>query len=134
MRPTTFASDTHALLRVAGSSTIIDGGSFPTGHFRWGIAATSGAFHGFHIDSNGLGTYVRAVSGIKWWIIATPKKGIKLEDISTLLDDRFDPMVASTELFSYEAILLQPGSTLYALHHSILLLCRRSLLHQVYEA
>lgn len=105
---------------------IVDGDSFPTGQFRWGLAATSGAFHGFHVDSNGLGTYVRAVSGIKWWIIATPKKDSKLEDISTLLNG-FDPMVASTESFSYEAILLQPGSTLYALRHSILFWCRRSL-------
>ena len=51
---------------------------FPVGDIRWSLAATRGARHWIHIDSDGFGTYVETKMGDKWWIIfSPPEKGDK---------------------------------------------------------
>lgn len=45
---------------------------FPVGDMRWGLAATTGARHWLHIDSDGFGTYIDVQTGQKWWIVFNP--------------------------------------------------------------
>lgn len=45
---------------------------FPVGDIRWGLAATNGARHWIHIDSDGFGTYIDVQCGGKWWITFNP--------------------------------------------------------------
>jgi hypothetical protein len=42
---------------------------------RWGLAATAGARHWLHIDSDGLGTYIDVHCGGKWFILFCPPDG-----------------------------------------------------------
>jgi hypothetical protein len=39
---------------------------------RWGLAATRGARHWIHIDSDGLGTFIDVKCGGKWWVVFSP--------------------------------------------------------------
>ena len=114
-RPTTWASDAHAFLRTTGRIQIDDDHTWSVGYFRWGLAATSGAYHGFHLDCNGLGTFVSPTTGSKLWIVATPKSGdnrTNFEDIGLYLNEDFDVHNYHKDLFNLEAIILKPGDTL----------------------
>lgn len=84
---------------------------------RWGLAATAGAFHTFHIDCNGLGTSIEVKTGRKWWIVARPKDLSCLDDlininkvVDIVAEDMFMP-----EGWMLEAILLEPGTQLYVI-------------------
>lgn len=117
MSPTPFASDAHALLRTVAQRALKTSTSkeVPTGDFRWGLAATTGAFHAFHIDSNGLATFIVPQAGQKWWVVARPIDGLNFdafEDIELLIDPPFDVNSPSSK-FSLEAILLKPGMKLW---------------------
>jgi hypothetical protein len=70
--PISIASDLVAF-RAMGRRG--DRHDYPTPDMRWGIAATEGAFSSFHIDSDGLGTYISCVNrnGSKWWVIISPR-------------------------------------------------------------
>ena len=97
-----FASDAHVLASIFGQEGWLRRPP-PVEHLRWNLAATKGAFHPWHIDSDGYGTFVNVVTGAKWWIVARPKD--VLNTTSAFLQDAQDK-------FEYEAILLQPGSEL----------------------
>lgn len=115
MTPTSYSSDAHALLQTVQNPKLDSIERFPVGDFRWGLAATSGAFHPFHIDSNGLATYVTPLTGTKWWIVARPINNTDFsvfEDINLLLGKTFDINGNGSGLFCLEAILLKPGTTL----------------------
>jgi hypothetical protein len=47
----------------------------PSSGLRWGIAATAGACSSFHIDADGLCTYILVVNedGTKYWVVVGPK-------------------------------------------------------------
>jgi hypothetical protein len=86
--------------------------AFPTGTMRWGLAATEGARHWIHIDSDGLGTFVDVLCGGKWWILFCPPKGkskTAFGSIDIFLNgfetDAPGPWVA-------EAVYLAPGTRL----------------------
>ncbi len=88
----------------------------PIEHLRWSLAATQGAFHHWHIDSDGYGTFVKVITGSKWWIVARPKDGLDVDIFNTTsiwLDKEFDLDKTGEKLFDVEAILLQPGSELW---------------------
>ena len=38
----------------------------------WRLAATTGARHGLHINSDGFGTFIDVQCGLKWWIVFHP--------------------------------------------------------------
>ena len=103
-----FSSDAHALCTVYNQegwtkkAPSID-------HLRWNLAATKDSFHGWHIDSDGYGTFVNVISGSKWWIVARPKNRHNIDAFNNTLAflDGLSPDDIETE-----AILLQPGSEL----------------------
>ena len=93
----------------------------PTADIRWGLAATTGALHWWHIDSDGFGTYIDVKAGMKWWIVARPKDSTRLShqdftqfartDIFMTSDYRMEEPCKS--MWNLEAVLLTPGTRLY---------------------
>ena len=101
-----FSSDAHALATIFNQEGWIKRG-LATDHLRWSLAATKDAFHVWHIDSDGYGTFINVTAGSKWWIVARPKDGF---DTDTFDSTSF--YVDNDQLYDVEAILLQPGSEL----------------------
>jgi hypothetical protein len=110
--PTAFASDIAAFnttidLPMCGRNVL-----FPAMSTRWGLAATSGAYHLWHIDCNGFSTYIDTQTGKKWWIVARPKKGSAHFSDTELFMKGFDIDGANLNKWDIEAVLLLPGSRL----------------------
>jgi hypothetical protein len=104
--PASIASTT-----IAWQHTLEGDEEFPASACKWGLAATSGAHHGFHIDCDGLGTYIEPLTGNKWWVIARPPNG---DDFSVFacLEDLFTFIAsdgAENPGYILEAVLLTPG-------------------------
>ena len=90
---------------------------------RWGIAATAGAVHWWHINSDGFGTYIDVKTGMKWWIVVKPKKCISFRgfyqydfsefgsiDLFTRAD--YEVEEPNTPMWDLEAVMLTPGTRL----------------------
>jgi hypothetical protein len=93
---------------------------FPRSSTRWALAATRGAVTGFHIDTDGMATYIQCVSrdGGKWWIVASPLGSADSDqdeylDFAALLDVYNDDVSKILSKVRVEAILLQEGTRLY---------------------
>ena len=99
--------------------------AFPVGEMRWGLAATAGARHWIHIDSDGLGTFIDVQCGGKWWILFGPPDGQSkafFGSIETFLNNfdlnaekggRWDVEADVDELpWVAEAVYLTPGTRL----------------------
>jgi len=89
----------------------------PTPDIRWGLCATKGAWHGFHTDSDGFGTFIDVKVGKKWWIIARPAKDgmadvTNFAGIKTFLNEKFDAGLPGNGLWILEAVLLEPSTRL----------------------
>jgi hypothetical protein len=92
---------------------------YPTISFRWGLAATEGAFSSFHIDSEGVGTYVSCVNqnGAKWWVIVGPKDKSRLSSFAKFKEvygfyQGFGADPSKLGDVQVEAVLLKPGTRL----------------------
>jgi hypothetical protein len=103
------------------SSFRITGRGYPTESLRWGLAATEGAFSTFHVDSDGLGTYVTCVSenSKKWWVVVGPKDQGNPSSFANFKDvyKFYNGLAADTTALGdvqVEAVLLRPGINLYA--------------------
>ena len=110
--PTSFASDLAAFSATVDLPMCNRTVSFPMASTRWGLAATSGAHHLWHIDCNGFCTYIDTQTGSKWWIVAKPKPGSLHFSEATLFTEEFDINKANLEKWDLEAVLLLPGSRL----------------------
>ncbi|KAF8227114.1 hypothetical protein L208DRAFT_1298262 [Tricholoma matsutake] len=77
---------------------------------RWGLVATSGAHHLWHIDCNSFCTYIDTQNGMKWWIVAKPKPGSMHFSNAMLFTEEYDISAANLEKWDLEAVLLCPGS------------------------
>ena len=86
--------------------------SFPMASTRWGLAATSGAHHLWHIDCDGFCTYIDTQTGAKWWIVAKSKDGSTHFSHPTVFTEAYDISSANEEKWDLEAVLLRPGSRL----------------------
>ena len=108
---TQFASDIHALIATLNGMGWKPGMSLHNEDFQWAIASLKGAFHGFHLDSDGLGTFIQALFGSKWWILASPKPGSNADfaKINTFLAGNFN-LDEALDRWQLEAIVLAPGS------------------------
>ena len=114
MRRSSFSSDSYALA-IGLNQEGWPKRPAPIEHLRWNLAATQGAFHPWHIDSDGYGTFVNVITGSKWWIVARPKNSLNAEIFNTTsiwLDTEFGQDKSGENIFDVEAILLQPGSQL----------------------
>jgi hypothetical protein len=108
--PTSFASDLAAFNATVDLTTCSRNILFPVASTRWGLAATSGAHHLWHIDCDGFCTYIDTQAGQKWWIVARPKNGSADFSRTTLFTEHFDINTANLNKWDLEAVLLLPGS------------------------
>jgi hypothetical protein len=110
--PTSIASDLVAFNATVDlpmcSRTIL----FPVTSTRWGLAATAGAHHLWHIDCDGLCTYIDTQTGQKLWIVAEPKRGSDHFSNADLYTDDFHIDAANLDKWDLAAVLLLPGSRL----------------------
>ena len=86
--------------------------SFPLADMRWGLAGLKGAFTFWHLDSDGLSTYVDVKNneGEKLWIVANADRG-RSSKLQFLLSKAFELETGPSDL-QLEAILLTKGTRL----------------------
>ena len=87
---------------------------FPASTSKWGLAATTGAFHAGHVDCEGLGTDIECVAGLKWWVVARPKKLKNAKEFASI-DELFEYTSSDGDSgaeYVLEAVLLKPGTRL----------------------
>lgn len=82
---------------------------YPVNHMRWGLVATKGAQHTWHIDSMGVGTCVQIKTGSKYWVVGQPKD--EREDIIHIDDESVDIDISASNvaIWNLEGMLLRPG-------------------------
>jgi hypothetical protein len=108
--PMSFVSDLAAFSATVDFLMCSRAISFPMASTRWGLAATSGGHHRWHIDCNGFCTYIDTQTGMKWWIVAKPKPGLMHFSDATLFTEEYDISAANLAKWDLEAVLLCPGS------------------------
>jgi hypothetical protein len=110
--PVRIASDLVAWMHTVESQGQED--YFPTASNRWALAATANTYHGFHINSDGLATYVESQMGSKWWVIACPANRHSYSMFSHV-EDMFKFVNSEDKIsegYIFEAVLLMPGTRL----------------------
>jgi len=110
-----FSTDSAAWRATKGRRESADSEAPPVADIRWGLAATKGAVHWWHIDSDGFGTYLDVITGCKWWIVAKQKDKAPAFGSTSLFLGRYELEEPNTDLWDLEAILLQPGTRLWDL-------------------
>ncbi|KDR76668.1 hypothetical protein GALMADRAFT_67271, partial [Galerina marginata CBS 339.88] len=92
------------------SRKMSQGETYPIPDMRWYLAATHGAAHMWHIDTNGTGTFIES-EGVKCWIVAFRKDDSEafFSDTNCFLPP-FDVTTVNKEKWRLEAIILSPGS------------------------
>ncbi|KAF8177881.1 hypothetical protein BJ912DRAFT_1063437 [Pholiota molesta] len=88
----------------------------PTADMHWGLCATTGAGHTFHMDSDGFGTYIEVITGVKVWLVVRPKDCetgdySEFRRIDKFMGEDFDLLDVGECLV--EAVILTPGTRLY---------------------
>ena len=111
-----FSTDAAAWNGTKGTANCGDDKALPLGDIRWGIAATTGALHWWHLDSEGFGTYIDTRAGLKWWIVGrrkgTAHKFESFGEIDTFFNDRYDMEKPNLDLWDLEAVILPPNTRL----------------------
>ena len=81
---------------------------------RWGLCATGGCYHTIHCDSDGVGTVIEPICGVKIWFIAVPKDGAGFVDFASIdmFDESFDIETPNEDKWDIEVIVLKPGMRL----------------------
>jgi hypothetical protein len=107
-----FSSDSIAWRATKGRRDSTDGDFPPLADIRWGLAATKGAVHWWHIDSDGFATFIDVITGYKWWIVAREKNAAPRFGNVNLFSDNYELEEPNNDLWHVEAILLEPGTRL----------------------
>ncbi|KAG6825256.1 hypothetical protein H0H92_004277, partial [Tricholoma furcatifolium] len=105
-------SDQKAWLHAAGRPYCSEKEPYPVPDMRWYLAST-GSFHEWHVDSNGLATFVFPMSGIKLWYIGTPKSR-SFSDFRRveLFTNGYENYLPNSDLWDVEVVVLSPGTGL----------------------
>ncbi|KAG6913938.1 hypothetical protein DXG01_003397 [Tephrocybe rancida] len=103
--------------KVAWDHTTAKAGeNYPTSDMRWALASSGWTQHRWHQDSNGFATVVTVQSGIKWWYIGSPRKGIDpSRDSGGILRflDGFDLDESNSSRLDVEVVVLTPTDWLF---------------------
>jgi hypothetical protein len=108
---TSFATDVLAFNSTVDMPLCKRSIMYPSSSLKWGLAATAGAHHLWHIDCNGFGTVINTQTGFKWWIIGHPLPGHDFSKPSEYLNN-CHINIPNNDKWQLEAILLAPGSRL----------------------
>lgn len=102
-----YATDVRAFLRTCHDARCSK--AMPIGDISFGLAATRGAHHYFHIDNRGEGTWLEVATGEKIWIFAEflDPSGVSSTEFWTNPD--LDVSKLDYSKLHMEAILLRAG-------------------------
>lgn len=81
-------------------------------HMKWGLAATAGAHHVWHMDSEGYGTWVQPMCGVKFWFVAVEKRDQRGRFASAHLYEDIDVGATNDDMWDVEMVVLSAGSEL----------------------
>lgn len=109
--PTSFATDVVAFNSTVDMPLCNRNVMYPSTSTKWGLAATTGAHHLWHIDCDGFGSVINNKTGFKWWIVGQPMPGHDFSKPSEYLDD-YDINAVNDNKWQLEGMLLVPGSRL----------------------
>ncbi|KAF9471123.1 hypothetical protein BDN70DRAFT_901588 [Pholiota conissans] len=121
-----FSSDIAAWQEASHSVWNIETkATFPVSDTRWALISVSPCGHTYHVDSNGFGTYIEVVHGMKIWFTMRPKvisdenitNFSEFYKINQFLDSTFDLYDLGSEC-ALEALPLIPGCRLYLRPHT----------------
>ena len=107
-----FSTDSAAWRATEGRRESSDAEAPPLADVRWGLAATKGAVHWWHVDSDRFGTYLDIITGNKWWIVAKEKDNGLTFGSTSLFLSTYQLEEPNTDLWNVKAILLEPGTRL----------------------
>lgn len=106
------ASDVTAWRDTTGRAVFEKGIEvYDTEHSSWALVATRDAFHKWHLDAEGLATWLTVVSGYKLWVVGVPACHDDLGGLG-MLNERIFDLDTGNKHMKYEYVLLSPGSTL----------------------
>lgn len=112
-----FSSDTASWQWSMGFAHCRKDEHKPISDIRWGLAATSGAFHEFHVDTAGFGSFVAPDCGIKLWVALTPKDETQGRPFDFLgktkvFYENFNISLPPPEDYVYDLVVLKSGMKL----------------------
>ncbi|GLB45307.1 hypothetical protein LshimejAT787_2100670 [Lyophyllum shimeji] len=107
-----FSSDWAVWRQVQGEAYCRYTELYPVPHMRWAIASTGSANHFWHFDANGLLTFLRVETGIKFWYIAVPKDGDFRVFMQPEVMTKFELDESNEDLWDVYVIVLHPGTLL----------------------
>lgn len=86
------------------------------GHLeRWLLCSAAGSFHRIHVDSAGMGTFVRIIKGQKFWFVAYSLANGDRIDMWNIRNSwkKNDTAIQVVKRYRWELVVLSEGSTLY---------------------
>ncbi|KAF8067962.1 hypothetical protein FPV67DRAFT_1449541 [Lyophyllum atratum] len=107
-----FSSDWAVWQQVQGEAYCRSTDLYPIPDLRWSIASTGSAYHFWHVDANGLVTFVKLECGKKLWYIAVPKDGDFTTFMQPDLLTKIELDESNQDLWDVYVIVLHPGTTL----------------------
>ncbi|KAJ2932051.1 hypothetical protein H1R20_g5050, partial [Candolleomyces eurysporus] len=102
-----FLPNAHALVEESPYAT-----DMSTADIWFSLAATKGAHHYYHIDSQGDGMFIDVVKGEKLWVIAEPKVRKKETSTRQWTKENMDLTCLNPSEWNIEAVLLTEGTRL----------------------
>jgi hypothetical protein len=107
---TSYATDVRAFHRTKHEFVCIR--RLPTGEMVFGLAATTAAYHWWHIDSRGEATMVNVATGEKIWVVAEPRDPGYMWSTHVWTVDEVDVTKLDPQNWKMEAVLLRAGDRL----------------------
>jgi hypothetical protein len=109
--PPKVASDRHAWISTIGRLYCKRQQSPPFSHTTWAAAATAHFLTPWLLGPEGSCTYIDALVGSIWVVVARPRKGDQYQLFGThLYGDGFDPFSANAHLWDMDGVVLGAGS------------------------
>lgn len=112
--PETIATDRLAFNVTFDDPQCMRKGPFPDPDMYWALMALKHARHLFHIDADGLATFIDPQTGAKYWLVARLKPGIlgTFSKTELYVNGGYEIDSINLDLWDVEAVLLTPGSRL----------------------
>ncbi|KAG6816070.1 hypothetical protein H0H87_008863 [Tephrocybe sp. NHM501043] len=86
---------------------------YPVAAMRWWLASTGWTHHTIHQDCDGLGTIIHVKTGMKIWMIVTPKSDAVDPGSIHRLFRKFQLDRVDSDEFHVEMVVLRPGDKLF---------------------
>ncbi|KAH6909496.1 hypothetical protein BKA70DRAFT_1221737 [Coprinopsis sp. MPI-PUGE-AT-0042] len=110
IRKAAYATDVRAFYRTKSEFACLR--FLPTYAMLFGLAATAGAHHWWHVDSRGEATMVYVAEGQKLWVLAEPKDPLRLWSTQVWSTEEVDVRKLNYNDWHIEIVVLNAGDRL----------------------